>query len=425
MLKKGLWQDTNFLKLWASETISVFGSAVGNLAYSLLAAVTLNATPTQMGILNAANMVPWLLVGLFAGVWVDRFHRRPILIITNLGRAVLVGIVPVLMFFDLLTIEYLYIFNFLYGVLTVFFEIAYQSFLPSLVKREDLPDGNGKLETSRSAAQIAGPGLGGLLIQYLGIPLAIIIDALSFLASALLMLRITKPEPHITATQRKIIPEVLEGLASVFRNIYLRSNLGYIFTLNFGFSMMYAVYILFLTRELKFEPAAIGLVYAASGPGALLGAIMAVPLAKRFGIGPTLIGAALASGLAMVLTPLAGGPYWLAIGIIVVGQFLESFIMLIYNVNGVSLRQAVTPQHLMGRTVASMRFLTWGINPVGSILGGLLGEWIGLRGTIWISVVISLTGFLWLWFSPVRQLRQQLPALPDESDTPAPATPAA
>jgi predicted MFS family arabinose efflux permease len=210
--------------------------------------------------------------------------------------------------------------------------------------------------------------------------------------------------------------EIWIGLRSLFRNVYLRPNLGYIATVNLAYSMLSAVFVLFLTRDLALDPAAIGLVFAAAGPGALVGAILAVPISKRFGIGNTLLGVALLTGFALMFTPLAGGPTWLAVTILVVGQFFGSFITLIYNVNGISLRQAVTPDHLLGRTVATMRFLTWGINPFGALLGGLLGEWIGLRGTLWVSALISFTGFLWLWFSPIRQLGRELPTLPDEAE---------
>jgi predicted MFS family arabinose efflux permease len=419
MRPTGLWHNADFMKLWLSETISVFGSAVGGLAYSILAAVSLHASPTQMGILAAANSLPWLLIGLFAGVWVDRFRRRPVLMIANLGRALLVGAIPLLMITNLLTIEYLYVSNFFYGALTVFFDIAYQSYLPSLIKREDLTEGNSKMEVSRSASHIAGPGLGGIFIQYLGVSIAIVVDAVSFVVSAVLLNRIRNSEtpPERPQQSRSIWQEIREGLSALFNNIYMRSSLGNIATFNLCYGIVSAVYVLFLTRDLQLQPVSIGIIYTASGPGALVGALIAGRLTQRLGLGPTLVGTAFLSGIVMLLIPLAGGPQMLAIALLIAGQFLLSLIVLVYSVNGISLRQAVTPDRLLGRMTASMRFLTWGVNPVGALLGGLSGEMIGLRGTLWVAALGAMTGFLWIWFSPVRQLREP-PAMDAENLVP-------
>lgn len=418
-----LWRNRDFIKLWIAETISVFGSAITALALPLAAATLLNATPTQMGILGAAASAPFLLVGLFAGVWVDRLRRRPIMVAADIGRGIILGLIPVLYLFDRLSIEYLYISEFLVGVLTVFFDVSYQSYLPALVSRKNLVDGNGKLEISRSASQIVGPGLSGLLIQVLGAPFAIVLDAISFIVSALFLgvikQRELEPQSDPTVQRSSIWSEIGEGLKVVFGSRYLRSIAGCTATWNLFSNMWSAVFVLYLTRVLNLQPATLGVIFAVGAPGALVGAIVAGRLAQRFGLGATIVGSALIGGLGALLIPLAGGPALVAIPLLVGAQFLGGLTGVVYNVNQVSLRQAITPDRLLGRMNATMRFLVWGTLPIGSLLGGVLGDLVGIRQTLFIGALGTTLAFLWVWFSPVRALQEQ-PRVGDEPASTAP-----
>ncbi len=405
----GLWRQPDFMKLWAGETISVFGSQITLLALPLTAVLVLKASPSQMGLLTAIEFLPFLLLSLFAGVWVDRLRRRPIMITADLGRAVLLGSIPAVYILNLLSIEYLYVVGLFTGVLTVFFDVAYQSYLPALINRDQLVEGNGKLEVSRSVSQITGPGVAGALVQLISAPLTLVLDALSFLASAVFIAFIRQPEsvPAKSTRKKNVWQEIGEGLGVVFGNRLLRSIAGCTGTGNLFSNLSGAVYTLYLINELKVEPAILGVIFALGSIGALLGALAANRVAQRFGLGPAILGSAAVGGVASILLPLASGSLWLAIPLLIANYFIISISSVVYNINQVSLRQAITPHRLQGRMNASMRFLVWGTMPIGSLIGGLLGEIIGLRPTLWIGAAGSLLAFLWVYFSPVRHLREQ------------------
>jgi MFS family permease len=405
----GLWRHADFLKLWAGQTVSVFGDQVGLLALPFLAVLTLQANAAQMGILGAAERAPFLLVGLLAGVWVDRLRRRPILIAADAGRALLFGSIPLAALLGWLTMPYLYLVAFLVGVLTVFFDVAYQSYLPVLVSREQLVEGNSKLEISNSVSMIAGPGLAGALVQLITAPLAILVDAVSFVVSvaSLSLIRAPEPAPAARAERGSIRGEIGEGLQVVLGNRLLRAIAGCTGTSNLFGNVTFAVYVLYATRELGLSPAAIGLIFAALGPGSLLGALLAGGLARRFGLGATIVGSIAFGGAMGLLVPLTGWLPRLAAPLLVVAWFCWGFAGPVYNINQVSLRQAITPDRLLGRMNATMRFLVWGTMPIGALLGGFLGVTIGLRPTLVVGAVGSLLAFLWVFFSPVRALREQ------------------
>jgi MFS family permease len=404
----GLWRHPEFMKLWTGQTISQFGTQVSQLAIPLAAALVLNASPAQMGLLGAFEFAPFLLLSLFAGVWVDRLPRRPVLIVADVGRTALLASIPLAALLHVLSMEQLYAVALLTGVLTVFFDVAYQSYLPVLVSREHLVEGNSKLEVSRSVAQIAGPGLAGALVQLVTAPMAMLVDALSYVASviSLLFIRVKEPDP-LRADGRAIWAELREGLAIVLGNPLLRSIAGCTGTSNLFGNAMQAVYVLYVTRELGLQPATIGLIFAMSGPGALLGAVVAGKLASSFGLGRTIVGSIFLGGLANLLVPLAGGPPALTIGMLMAAMFFGGVANPVYNINQVSLRQAITPDHLQGRMNASMRFIVWGTIPIGALLGGALGQVFGLWPTIVAMVLADLLAPAWVLFSPVRQLRTQ------------------
>lgn len=402
-----LLKNQNFLRLWTGETISMFGSMITGVAYPLTAALVLNATATEMGILYALETAPFLLIGLFAGAWIDRVRRRPVLIAADLGRAVLIALVPLAMLLNLLSIEVLYVAGFLFGVLTVFFDVAYQSFVPHVVTRDHIVEANSKLEVSRSAAQIVGPGLGGVLVQLLTAPFALLFDAVSFLCSALFMsqVRAEEPLPERHGVQQSIWQDIREGLGVVFGNQYLRAIIGCTALTNLAMGMWSAVQVLFFTRQLGLEPATIGLVMSIAAPGALLGALVANRVAQRFGLGPTIILSAILGGIAMLPVPFvsAGLPGLITIGL---SMLLINISFVIYNVNQVSLRQSITPDRLLGRVTATIRCVVWGIMPIGALVGGKLGDVLGLRPVLGIAAFIGAIAFLSVLLSPVRTLRE-------------------
>jgi MFS family permease len=404
-----LWRHANFLRLWAGQTISQFGSQITLLALPLTAALTLRATPAEMGILSAAETAPFLLVGLFAGVWVDRLRRRPILLIADCARGMLLLAIPLAVLLDALTIGLLYAVAFLVGILTVFFDVAYQSFLPALVGRAQLVEGNSKLEVSRSAAQIAGPGIAGGLVQLITAPIAIIVDAASFLISALFLVfvRVLEPPPAPRIAGRSIWHEIGEGLRVVVGNPMLRGIAGCTATNNLGSSTWNAILILYVTQTLGLGAGVIGLIFAMGSVGFLCGALLAGRFARWIRLGPTIIWPTAIGALAAFLIPLAHRPATPAILLIVIAQFITGGSGTIYNINQVSLRQAITPDHLLGRMNATMRFIVWGTLPIGALIGGALGSTLGLRPTLVIGAVIQNCAFLWVFFSPVRALREQ------------------
>src|SRR5574337_1386125 len=388
-----VWEHGDFMKLWTAQTISVFGDRFSELAIPLIAVLTLGATPGQMGILSAVTRAPFLLIGLFAGVWVDRLSRRPILITGDLGRAAVLLSIPLAAGLGSLSMLHLYAVGVLVGILTVFFDVAYQAYLPALVHRGQLVEGNSKLEATRSLAGLAGPSIAGIVIQILSAPLAIVLDAISFIASGGLISLIRRREGSAERPIRgPVLAEVREGLSVVLGNSFLRSIAGCTGTTNFFSSALFALYILFATRELKLGPAQIGVIFSIGGVTGLIGSLTAGRVANRLGVGRTIVGASLLFGLGLVPVAAASpGTAWLLIP----STMLVSFANPIYNINQVSLRQAITPHRLQGRMNATMRFLVWGTMPLGGILGGVLGTSLGLRAGIGVAAAGGLLAFLW------------------------------
>ncbi len=405
----GLWGHQDFLKLWAGQTISQFGSQITILALPLVAAALLNASPLEMGILSAAEMAPFLLIGLPAGVWVDRRSRRPILIMGDLGRALVLATIPIAYLWGTLAMPHLYAVGFLTGLLTVFFDVAYMAYLPALIERDQLVEGNSKLEVSRAGAQIAGPGIAGTLIELLSAPMAILFDALSFVASAAFIGGIRRPEPPIAppagGATNGMRAQIGEGLRYVLGHPLLRPIACTTATSNLFSSASWALYILFAVRELGLEAATIGIIFAIGNVGFLIGAVLAGAAARYLGLGMALVASTVVDALGRLLIPLAAPDA--ALPLLIVGGLLMGLSSPVYNINQVSLRQAITPSHLQGRMNATIRFLVWGTMPVGALLGGTLGQLAGLRPALLLAAGGGLLAFLWLLCSPVRALREQ------------------
>jgi MFS family permease len=392
------------MKLWAGQTISLFGSALSRLAIPLIAVLTLNATPAEMGLLAAVGTAPILLVGLFAGVWVDRLRRRTLLIAGDVGRVLLLVTIPAAAFLGNLTMVQLYVVGFLIGVLTVFFDVASRSYLPTLIDRRQLVEANGKLELSGSITAIAGPSLAGLVIQAITAPLAIVLDAASFLVSALCVFFIRHREDAPQISRVPMFTQVREGLGVVVGNPLLRAFAGCLATSNFASSAFFALYILFGTRELGLDAAELGLVYGLGASGALVGAMVASRVAARLGVGRALIIGAFLGSLEVL--PVVFATPHTAVYLLLLSSMLGNFGWVLYNVNAISLRQAVTPMALQGRVNATFSFLVSGMLPLGALTGGVLGEVLGLRNTIILAAVGSLFAFLWVLFSPARNVTQ-------------------
>ena len=404
----GLWHHPDFLKLWAGQTISAFGSQVTLLALPLTAALQLGAGPGEMGLLRAAQQAPFLLFGLVAGVWVDRVRRRPTLIAAELGRMALLAAIPLAAAFGVLRIEQLYVLGFVVGTLTLFFTVAYVSFLPAVVGRDQLVEANSKVMMTGQVAQVAGPSLAGALVQIVTAPMAIILDALSFGMSALLMglNRTREPAPRPAAERRSTWAEIGEGLRFVWsdRSVRALAIAGGVANL-FG-GALGAVYILYVTRELGITPAMLGVIMATGGAGGVLGALVAARVVWWLGLGPTLTWALLL-GAADLLIPLAGMAPQLAVPLLAASGVLGSFGGIIFSVHGQSLLQAMTPEHMLGRMNATARVIIAGAWPLGALLGGALGETAGLWPTLWLVAAGSLLSLLPLWLSPVRTLQEQ------------------
>lgn len=394
------------------------------MAVPLVAVVTLGASPVQMGVLTAIGGVPALILGLFAGVWVDRLRRRPILILADVGRAVVLATIPLAALFGVLGIRHLYVAVLVVGAMTLFFDVAYHSYLPSLVRRGLLVDGNGKLEVSRSAAEIAGPGLAGGLIQALTAPLAILFDALSFLISAAFLARIRGAEPapesrknreegSAAEAQGRILQEIRDGLRALAGNPTVRSLVWCTGTIAFFNAVIETVLALYLVNTLGLSAATIGLIFSVGGVGFLVGAVLAGGITRYVPLGVVLVGGPLLIGVADLLIPLAGGPAVLAVGLPCAAQFLFGVGLPLYRVNEVSLRQMIVPERFLGRVNSGEYFVREGLIPFGALLGGLLGEVIGLRPTLVIGAVGEVGALFWVFFSPARSLRRHPDSPPE------------
>jgi MFS family permease len=404
----GLWLHPDFRKLWAGETISVFGSQITLLALPLVAVLALDANAGQMGLLTAAGFAPDLLVSLLAGAWVDRVRRRPVLIGADLGRAALLATIPLAWELGRLTMIQLYLVAFATGVLSVFFRLAYVSLLPSLVGPAQLVEGNSKLEVSRSVAKIGGPGLAGGLVQIFGAPLTLIADGVSFICSAFFIrvIRTPEPVPAPPDTPQTIWREIEEGLRFTFGNPILRALTLSAATFNVFGALIGALFVLYATDDLGIGPGLLGLILAIGAPGGLLGAILAARLTERYGLDRTMILALSLSATSTLLIPLAGGPHLIATAILAIYEAWFGFGASIFGINIASLSQVVTPNRLLGRMRASTGFLYLGGLPLGALAGGALGAMIGLRPAIGIGAVGALLSVPWLIFSPLPGLRE-------------------
>lgn len=406
-----LFYHRDFRRLWIGDAISQFGTMITMLALPLLAVLTLDATPFQVGALTACEMAAFLVIGLPAGAWVDRMRRRNVMIVADVGRAITIGSLPVAAAFGVLTLAHVYIAALAIGTFTVFFDVAYQSYLPTLVGRDHLVEGNAKLQGTQSVAMSAGPGIGGVLIQVLTAPYALVVDAVSYVWSVSWLSAIGHREPvPEKAADRNLRREVTEGLRFILSNRLLRAMAASTALFNLFGNIGQGMIIILLARDLDLAPGVIGLLFTVGSLGGLVGSLLVRRLARVVGEGPLI-------WLSMALTT----PFMLVIPFLqrnwTVGLFalVEMFLMMgnvTYNVSCVSFRQRLCPERLLGRMNASLRFVMWGVIPIGGLIGGGLGSVIGVRPTILVSVIGTMMAILPIVVSPLRTMRE-LPTEPE------------
>jgi MFS family permease len=407
-----LLHQREFRLFWSGQTISLVGDQITLLALPLTAVLLLHASAAQMGYLGAAALMPHLLFSLPAGVWLERVAaRRRIMIGADFGRALLLASVPLAYAFDSVTFAQLYGVAFATGCLAVLFDISSVTLFVSVVEREQYLEANSLLNGSRSLSYVAGPSLGGLLVQVLNAPLALLADAISFLGSAFLLGVMRAPEPPVERHETNIREQVAAGLRFIFGNSFFRPALAATATLNFFNLAFGALFILYATRELGVRPGTLGLVLGAGALGGVLGAVVAGRLGRRIGLGPAFIVGQILFPLPLLLVPLASGSKPVILAMLFAAEFFSGLGVMILDINAGAIITALTPHALRSRSTGAFRFVNYGIRPLGSLAGGGLGTALGLRPALWITTVGALAGVLWLIPSPVPRLRD----LPEEA----------
>lgn len=397
----------DFRRLWAAHAVSMLGSQVTSVALPL-AALALTQSLTLLGLLTAAGYAPYLLFGLIAGAWVDRVRRRPLLIAADLGRALLIASIPLAALFDLLTLVQLIVVAFAAGTLTLCFDVAQDAYVPALLPREQLIAGNSRLAGATAATETAGPGLGALAVQVLTAPVALALDACSFLISALCLGRIRTveaPTPVQSRAPGDFWREVRAGLRLVFATPILRAMAASGAILQFTGAMYDALQIVFVVRTLGLSPFVFGLLPAVGSFSGLLGTFCAAPLLRRLGPGPAIFATALLIWAGWLTMPLAFGAPGVVIAILVGGAAVRGLGNALYNIGTASVRQALVPGQMLGRVNSAGLFVAWGFLPVGALVGGLLGEAIGIRETMLASSLLRIVLLGMLCAAPLLALR--------------------
>jgi predicted MFS family arabinose efflux permease len=422
--RAGVFANLDFVKLWTGQSVSLIGTQVTQFTMPLVAVLTLNATVAQVGVLNALRFVPVLLLSLFAGVWLDRRRRRPVLIACALGNAVLIGMVPLASATGMLSIGLLYVVVTLAGVLSMAFDVGALSYVPNLVGREQLADANSKIQASTAFAGVAGPGLAGLLVGLITAPITLTADSVSYLFSAAGLIAIRRPEPapDVPEVRISVRQSMSEGLHAVWGSKLLSAVLTQGSALNLFFGAYITVFVVYAVRVVHLSPFDLGIVMAASAVGALAGATTARRVSRALGLGRIMAINTVGLSLALLLLLVPRHVSASAIAIFAVAQLAYGWNIGVFNVNTITLRQIVTPKRLLARMNATYRMVLFGVAPIGMSLGGLLGSAVGLRTALVISLTLMASPLLWIPFSPLFRLTQ-MPAAPLEpEDSPAAPT---
>jgi MFS family permease len=418
---RSLWRDTRFRRFWLGQTLSQFGDRISELALPLIAVVLLDASAGEVGLLTAAVWGP-NVVSLFVGSWVDqRMHKRLLLIAADLARALVLLTVPLAYVLDALTLEQLYAVALLTGLGQVLFSTAYPPFFVALVRRDQFLDANSKLSASRSASFVAGPAVAGGLVQLVTAPGAILVDAATYLVSAIQIGRVRVDERTVESAEgQSLVRRARQGLAFVLRHPILGPCLGGSTTLNFFTLMANALLVLYASRELGLSAGVIGLALGVGAVGGLVGAVLAPRIAGRLGVGPTILAGAVLFPAPIALLALASGPTWAAAALLGVVEFVSALGVMLYDVNQNALQASVTPDAIRSRVAGAYSTINYGIRPFGALVGGFLGETIGLRPTFVLAAVGGVLSVLWLLPSPVPGVRSLA-----DADAPAGSTTAA
>ncbi|WDL98740.1 MFS transporter [Alicyclobacillus sp. ALC3] len=403
-----LWKHRDFLKLWSGQTVSEIGSRITREGLPMLAVLSMGVTPLSMSGLSLATKLPAAAFGLFIGVIVDRFARRPLMLAADVLRACLLLLVPVLALTGHLHLWVLYAVAGCSSILSLLFDVSYQAYVPWLIGRDRLVEGNTKLSVTASFAEAVGPGLTGLLVQALTAPIAVGIDALSYLFSASSLISVRgrehRPERHVHALQQPLRQEFVEGLRVIGNNRVLFALTGAMATYGFASSAIFVLDTLYALRTLGLSPFWFGVTVTMGGFGSLLGAAVAGRTAKRFGLGRTMVVSLFVQASAGGFWLLAGGPIWRSVACLFAAQLIGDTAGTMYEIFDTTLRQTLTSDHLLGRVNATMRGLDIGMTALGTLGAGLVGQAIGIRSTMGLAVAGMLLSGLWVLYSPVRRL---------------------
>jgi MFS family permease len=397
-------RERDFRRFWLGESVSLIGDQITLIALPLVGVLALHADAAQMGYLGAAALIPNLLFSLHAGAWLDRRgRRRQAMIATALARAALLATIPVAYWLGLLTMAQLYVVSFLVGTLSVLFFVAYSTLFVSLVPRDRYLEANSLLNGSRAFSFVAGPSIGGLLVQIFSAPGALIADAVSFLVSAFSLGSIHPTEPPTEEAQRG---HVKAGIAYIRRSPIIRASLLATATINFFNFVFWALFFLYATKTLDVRPGLLGLVLGAASVGGVLGSIVTGRISRRIGVGPAFALGSILFPAPLVLVPLAGGSDWTIVACLFAAEFLSGFGVMVLDITAGSIKAALVPDRLRARVAGAYMVVNYGVRPIGALVGGALGTWIGLRPTLWIASLGAIAGVLWLLPSPVPRLRE-------------------
>ncbi len=399
-----LRESADFRRFFAGQAVSLVGDQISLIALPLVAVLVLDANAAEMGYLTAAGLAPNLLFALHAGAWVDRRgQRRRTMLATDVGRAAIVATVPLAYAFDALTLWHLYAVAFASGTLSVLFFVSYSGLFVALVPRERYVEANALLHGSRAFSFVAGPSLGGALVQALSAPLALVADALSFLGSALSLARIAPAEPPAEQAERG---HLAAGARYIAGSPIMRASLGATVTINFFNFVFWALFVLYATRGLHVRPGVLGLVLGAGAVGGVVGSALTSRLTRRIGVGPAFALGCVAFPAPLVLVPLAGGPRWLVLALLFLAELGSGLGVVLLDISAGSIFAALVPDRLRARMAGAYMVVNNGVRPLGSLAGGALGSAIGLRATLWIASLGAIAGVLWLLRSPVLRLRE-------------------
>ncbi len=406
----------DFRRFWVGETVSLFGDQVSLIALPLTGVLVLHANAAQMGYLGAAALAPNLLFSLHAGAWVDRRgRRRQMMMATALGRAALLATIPIAYAFGALTLTQLYVVGFAIGTLSVLFYVSYNTLFAALVPRERYVEASSLLNGSRAFSYIGGPSLGGLLVQVVSAPGALVADAISFVASAFALRSISPVEPPTEQAERG---HLKAGIRYIWRSPIIRAKLLATATINFFNFVFWAIFFLYAVRTLGVRPGVLGLVLGAASVGGLIGSLVTGRIGRRIGIGPAFVLGCVLFPAPLVLVPLAGGAHWTILAFLFLAEFFSGLGVMILDISAGAITVALVPDRLRARVSGAYMVVNYGVRPIGALLGGALGTWIGLRPTLWIATVGAIAGVLWLLPSPFLRLRE-LPEMEEDPAAPA------